>query len=72
VGGLFGNQSLTKNRSELVLFVTPRVLETEYDVRSAIDDLRRRLERLDSAYPAIVPGGPPGVPAAWPEFVAPR
>jgi general secretion pathway protein D len=72
VGGLFGNQSLTKNRSELVLFVTPRVLDTEFDVRSVIDDLRRRMERLDSAYPAIAPGGAPGVPAAWPEFVAPR
>jgi general secretion pathway protein D len=72
VGGLFGNQSLTKNRSELVLFVTPRVLDTEFDVRSVVDDLRRRMERLDSAYPAIAPGGAPAVPAAWPEFVAPR
>jgi len=72
LGGLFGSQELRKARTELVLFVTPRVVDTEYDVRSAIDDLRRRMERLDSAYPAIAPGGAPGVPRAWPEFVAPR
>jgi general secretion pathway protein D len=72
IGGLFGSQELRKLRTELVLFVTPRVVDTEYDVRSAIDDLRRRMERLDSVYPAIAPGGAPGIPAAWPEFVAPR
>jgi general secretion pathway protein D len=72
LGGLFGSQELRKARTELVLFVTPRVLDTDFDVRNAVDDLRRRMERLDSVYPAIVPGGPPGVPPAWPEFVAPR
>jgi general secretion pathway protein D len=72
LGGLFGSQELKKRRTELVLFVTPRVLDTDFDVRSAVDDLRRRMERLDSAYPAIAPGGAPGVPRAWPEFVAPR
>jgi len=72
LGGLFGSQELRKARTELVLFVTPRVVDTEYDMRSAVDDLRRRLERLDSAYPAIAPGGAPGIPPAWPEFVAPR
>ena len=72
LGGLFGSQTLKKNRTELVLFVTPRVVDTEFDVRSAVDDLRRRMERLDSAYPAVVPGGAPGLPPAWPEFVAPR
>jgi general secretion pathway protein D len=72
LGGLFGSQTLNKNRTELVLFVTPRVVDNEYDIRGAVDDLRRRMERLDGAYPAIVPGGPPGLPPAWPEFVAPR
>jgi len=72
LGGLFGSQTLKKNRTELVLFVTPRVVDTEFDVRGAVDDLRRRMERLDGAYPAVVPGGAPGLPPAWPEFVAPR
>jgi len=72
LGGLFGTQTLKKNRTELVLFVTPRVVDNEFDVRGAVDDLRRRMERLDSVYPAVVPGGAPGLPPAWPEFVAPR
>ena len=72
LGGLFGSQELRKARTELVLFVTPRVVDTEFDVRNAVDDLRRRMERLDSAYPAVAPGGAPGLPPAWPEFVAPR
>ena len=63
---------MDEKQTELVLFVTPRVLETEMDARSVVDELRRRMERLDSAYPATRPGGPPAVPPAPPEFVAPR
>ena len=72
IGGLFGDQSIKKNRTELVLFITPRVLENEFDARGVIDDLRRRMERLDAAFPASRPGGPPQVPPAPPAFVAPR
>ena len=72
IGGIFGEQSLKKNRSELVLFVTPKVVDNENDARSVIDDLRRRMERLDSAFPAAYFGGAPQVPPAPPEFVAPR
>jgi hypothetical protein len=36
-----------------------------------IDDLRRKMERLDSAYPAAKPTGAPQVPPAPPVFVAP-
>lgn len=72
LGGLFGEQTLGKNRTELVLFVTPRVLETEFDTRSVVDELRRRMERLDASYPAARPGGPPAVPPSPSEFVAPR
>jgi general secretion pathway protein D len=71
-GGLFGEQAITKNRTELVLFVTPRVVESEYDVRGVVDEMRRRMERLDATFPATRPGGPPGVPPSPPEFVAPR
>ena len=70
-GGLFGEQSLKKNRAELVLFVTPRVVDHEYDARYIVDDLRRRMERLDNAFPPRDPGGPPAVPPAPPRFVAP-
>ena len=42
LGGLFGNQTLKSDRTELVLFITPRVVESEVDIRGAIDDLRRQ------------------------------
>jgi hypothetical protein len=36
-----------------------------------VDDLRRRMERLDNAFPPRDPGGPPSVPPAPPRIVAP-
>ncbi len=51
LGGLFGNQALTNNRTELVMFITPRVLENENDIRGALDDLRRKMQGLDELFP---------------------
>jgi general secretion pathway protein D len=51
LGGLFGNQTLTNIRSELVLFVTPRVVTDQADAEALIEDLRRKMERLDSVFP---------------------
>ena len=51
LGGLFGKQELKNNRTELVLFITPRVVETRVDIRGVIDDLRRRMENLDRVLP---------------------
>jgi hypothetical protein len=48
------------------------VVETEFDVRSVVDEMRKRMERLDATFPATRPGGPPAVPPSPPEFVAPR
>jgi len=50
IGGLFGTQELTNNRTELVMFITPRVVESELDLKSVVDDLRRRMERLDDSF----------------------
>jgi general secretion pathway protein D len=55
LGGLFGNQTLKSDRTELVLFITPRVVENEVDMRGAIDDLRRKMENLDRIFPYIPP-----------------
>ncbi|HTS21500.1 MAG TPA: type II secretion system secretin GspD [Casimicrobiaceae bacterium] len=52
LGGLFGNQTLQKDRTELILFITPRVVENELDYRRIIEDLRRKMERLDEVFPA--------------------
>jgi general secretion pathway protein D len=51
LGGLFGSQTLTNNGTELILFITPRVIENEVDAKRVIDDLRRRMERLDEVFP---------------------
>jgi general secretion pathway protein D len=53
LGGLFGNQTLTNNRTELVLFVTPRLVETEIDMKDVMNDLRRRMERLEGVFPPV-------------------
>jgi len=55
IGGLFGNQELTNDRTELVLFITPRVVETESDIRGAIEDLRKKMDNLDRLLPYLKP-----------------
>ena len=55
IGGLFGSQTLTNKRTELVMFITPRVVETEFDMKGVTDDLRRRMQRLDEAFPPAKP-----------------
>jgi general secretion pathway protein D len=55
LGGLFGSQELMNNRTELVMFITPRVVENETEVRRIIDDLRRRMEQMDELFPVKKP-----------------
>ena len=51
LGGLFGNQDLKNNRTELVLFITPQVLESESDYQRVIEDLRRKMEQIEDVFP---------------------
>ena len=53
------DQQLTKNRTELVMFITPRVVENELDIRNVIDDLRRRMGRLEDEFPRAKSLPPP-------------
>jgi general secretion pathway protein D len=55
IGGLFGNQTLKNNRTELVLFITPRVVENSADIAGAIEDLRRKMDNLDRLFPYVRP-----------------
>jgi general secretion pathway protein D len=55
LGGLFGSQDLNNTRTELILFITPRVVENELDIRGAIEDLRKKMENLDALIPIIRP-----------------
>jgi general secretion pathway protein D len=63
LGGLFGDQTLTNNRTELVLFITPRVVENEADVVRIIDDLRRKMDQLDGVFPVRKTSGETETPA---------
>ena len=67
LGGLFGNQDLKNNRTELILFITPQVLESETDTQRVIDDLRRKMEQIEDVFPPPKPA--PAAPAA-PENVS--
>jgi general secretion pathway protein D len=44
VGGLFRSSTDDKSRSELIITVTPRVIENPHEYRMATDDLRRRVK----------------------------
>jgi hypothetical protein len=63
---LFGNQTLTNNRTELFMFITPRVVENELDLRNVIDDLRRRMGRLEDEFPRVkTPPATARASSAW-------
>lgn len=47
IGGLFGAQSLTDSRRELIIIITPTVLSDGEESRIATDDLRRKLSLLE-------------------------
>jgi general secretion pathway protein D len=49
LGGLFGDQTLDNNRTELVVFVTPRMIENEIDLKNAIDELRKKMRNVDES-----------------------
>jgi general secretion pathway protein D len=51
LGGLFGTQSISKNRSELVILITPVVISNSDDSRAVMEELRKKLPGLQSAFP---------------------
>jgi len=55
LGGLFGSQDLKNNRTELVMFITPRVVENEQDLKGVMDDLRKRMDRVAEFFPVAKP-----------------
>jgi general secretion pathway protein D len=46
VGALFGSQSFTKSRTELVVFLTPRVIYDTNQMADATDEIRSNLKRI--------------------------
>ena len=51
IGGLFGAQSLSKKRTELVLLITPTVVTSPEDARAVTDEIRKKLPSLEAYLP---------------------
>ncbi len=47
IGAAFGSKSIAKERTELIVFMTPRVIYDTNDISEASDELRGRLKRLN-------------------------
>ena len=52
LGGLFGQQTWNHSRSELVMLITPRILDNEEDTREIVDELRRKLQAIERNVPS--------------------
>ena len=53
IGGLFGSQSLSKQRTELVLLITPTVVTNADEARAVTEEIRKKLPALESLIPKI-------------------
>ena len=51
IGGLFGAQSFIKERTELVLLITPTVVTSPEDARAVTDEIRKKLPSLEAYLP---------------------
>ena len=53
IGALFGTQSLTKTRTELVILITPTVVTSVEDARAVTDEIRKKLPSLEKYLPKL-------------------
>ncbi|MGZ5649471.1 MAG: type II secretion system secretin GspD [Usitatibacter sp.] len=51
LGALFGSQEITRNRTELVLVITPRIVSDTSQAREATNELRDKLPSLERLLP---------------------
>ncbi len=50
IGGLFGTQSYSRNRTELVLLITPTVVTNSEDARAVTDEIRKTMPSLEKFF----------------------
>ena len=50
VGTLFGSKSFSKERTELVIFLTPRVIYDTNQIGEATQELKDRMKKLQKIY----------------------
>jgi general secretion pathway protein D len=53
LGGLFGKQSYTDNRTEMIILITPRVLLNAQDAKDITSEYRKRLTGLESMLKSV-------------------
>jgi general secretion pathway protein D len=53
LGAAFGRQTWTRDRTELVLIITPRIISDTLQAREATEELRRRLPALEGMLPKL-------------------
>jgi general secretion pathway protein D len=62
LGALFGHQGIKKDRTELILMVTPKIVTDPYQSRDVTDELKRKLPTLERMLPPAKSGPPEGMP----------
>ena len=61
LGIAFGSQSFNRERTELVLIITPKIVSDPYQARAATDELREKLPALKDLMPKTKVGPPEGM-----------
>ncbi len=64
LGAAFGTQSFRRNRTELVLVITPRIVNDTVQARQVTEELRRKLPALESLLPKMPKNPPPTTPGS--------
>jgi general secretion pathway protein D len=62
LGGLFGAQSRTDNRTELIILITPRVMQTVKQASEVTAEYRRRMSGLEDMLKTLDPERSEGAP----------
>ena len=62
LGALFGTQTLSRKRTELVLMVTPKIVSDTVQARQVTEELRQKLPSLEGMLPPRPKDPPPPTP----------
>jgi general secretion pathway protein D len=67
LGGLFGNTSGTKQRSEIIIFIKTNLVRNSVDAGAVTEEFREKLEMMRSGRSvvsgaAVAPGRDPALP----------
>ncbi len=55
IGGVFGVQNMSEDKTELVILITPRVVASQSQAQDVTNELRRKMPMLESLLPKVGP-----------------